>query len=87
VAPLTPEVKSRAGIPDNVNGLLVRQVTPDGRAASAGIQAGDVIREVNRTPVRTVEDLQAAVRSNADRPTLLLVNREGRDLFVAVRPS
>ena len=87
VAPLTPELKSRAGIPDDVTGLLVQQVAPQGRAAGAGIQAGDVIRSVNRTPVRTVEDLQAAVKSNADRPTLLLVNREGRDLFVAVRPS
>lgn len=87
VAPLTPELASRAGVPKDVRGLLVQEVNPDGRAADAGIQAGDVIQEVNRKPVATVEELRAAVRTTTDRPTLLLVNREGRDLFVTVRPS
>jgi Do/DeqQ family serine protease len=88
VAPITPAMRSRAGVPDDVNGLLVQEVAPDGRAASAGIQPGDVIKQVNRQPVRYVDDLRTAVRSAAaDRPVLLLVNRDGRDLFVAVRPS
>ena len=68
-------------------GLLVQDVEPDGRAADAGIQPGDVIVEVNRKPVASVDDLRAAVRGAADRPLLLLVNREGQDLFLTVRPS
>ena len=32
-------------------------MNPDGRAADAGIQAGDIILEVNRQPVQSVEDL------------------------------
>jgi serine protease Do len=84
---LTPDLASRVGVPRDVRGLLVQEVNPDGRAADAGIQAGDVIQEVNRKPVATVEELRAAVRTTTDRPTLLLVNREGRDLFVTVRPS
>jgi Do/DeqQ family serine protease len=87
VAPLTAETASRARVPRNVRGLLVEEVNPDGRAADAGVQAGDVIQEVNRKPVETVEDLRSAVRSSTDRPLLLLVNREGRDLFVTVRPA
>jgi Do/DeqQ family serine protease len=87
VAPLTPELASRAGVPKDVHGLLVQEVNPDSRAAEAGIQAGDVIQEVNRKPVETVEQLRAAVRATTDRPTLVLVNREGRDLFVTVRAS
>jgi serine protease Do len=65
----------------------VQQVNPDGRAADAGIEAGDIILEVNRQPVQSVEELRAAVRKTTDRPTLLLVSREGRELFVTVRPS
>ncbi|HEY7450864.1 MAG TPA: DegQ family serine endoprotease [Vicinamibacterales bacterium] len=87
VAPLTPELASRAGVPKDVHGLLVQEVNPDSRAAEAGIQAGDVIQEVNRKPVETVEELRAAVKATTDRPTLVLVNREGRDLFVTVRGS
>ena len=68
--------------------MVVQQVNPDGRAADAGIQAGDVILEVNRQPVQSVDELKAALRKSPEqRPTLLLVSREGRDLFVTVKPS
>ena len=87
VAPLTPELASRAGLPRDARGLVVQEVNPDGRAAEAGVQAGDVIQEVNRQPVQSVDELRAAVRRTSDRPVLLLVNREGRDLFLTVRPS
>jgi S1-C subfamily serine protease len=87
VAPLTPETAARAGIRGNVKGLLVQNVEPDSRAADAGIQPGDVIVEANRKSVTSVDELRAAVRGTPDRPLLLLVNREGRDLFVTVRPS
>lgn len=87
VAPLTPEVASRAGIPNDVRGLIVQDVNPDGRAAVAGIRAGDVIVEVNRKPVASVEELRAAVRGASERPLLVLVNRGGNDLFLTVKAS
>jgi len=69
-------------------GLVVQDVDPDGRAADAGIRAGDVIQEVNRQPVKTVDELRAAVRKSTDKPTLLLISREGvGDVFVTVKPS
>ena len=87
VAPLTPELAARVGVDRDTKGLLVQDVDPDGRAAAAGILPRDVIQEVNRKPVQTVDELRAAVKTSSDRPVLLLVNREGRDLFVTVRPS
>jgi serine protease Do len=87
VAPLTPELAAQAKLPRNTKGVVVQDVNPDGRAADAGIAAGDIILEVNRQPVQSVEELRAAVRKTTDRPTLLLVSREGRELFVTVRPS
>jgi S1-C subfamily serine protease len=62
-------------------------VNPNGRAADAGIQPGDVIEEVNRQPVNTVDDLRATVRKTTDRPLLVLVNRQGSEIFVTVRPA
>ena len=91
VAPLSPDAASRAGLGKDAHGVVVRQVNPDGRAADAGIQPGDIILEVNRQPVQSVDDLRSAVRRAAEKPTLLLVRRaeagEGRDLFVTVRPE
>jgi len=91
VSPLSPEDARQAGLDRNAHGVLVRQVNPDGRAADAGIQPGDIILEVNRQPVQSVEDLRTAVRAAAEKPTLLLVRRsngdEGHDIFVTVRPE
>jgi hypothetical protein len=47
---------------------------------------GDIIVEADRQPLRSTADLEAALRSAQARPVLLLVNREGQTVFVAVRP-
>ena len=87
VAPLTPELASELRIPKGTRGLVVRDVDPDGRAADAGIRAGDVIQEVNRQQVTSVDELRAAVRHSVEKPALLLVNRQGADVFVTVKPA
>ena len=87
MAPLTPELAARAKAPKETRGLFVEDVDPDGRAAAAGLQPGDIIQEVNRQAVTSVDDLRTAVKKSADRPTLMLITRQGRDIFVTVRPS
>jgi serine protease Do len=87
VAPLTPALANRFNLPKDAKGVVVQDVNPDGRAADAGIQAGDVIEQVNREPVNSVEELRTAVRRTSGKPVLLLLNREGRELFVTVRPA
>jgi Do/DeqQ family serine protease len=67
-------------------GLLVENLDPDGRAADAGIQRGDVIEAVNRQPVKTVEELRTALKTHNDRPALVLIHRDNADLFVTVKP-
>ena len=87
VAPLTAERAEQANVPQGTKGVIVRDVNPDGRAADAGIQPGDVIQQVNREQVRSVQEFQSAVRRNPGKPALLLISRDGRNLFVAVRPN
>jgi len=87
VTPLTPELAERTKASKDAHGLVVEDVNPNGRAADAGIQAGDVIQEVNREPVKSIDDLRAALKKTTDKPTLLLIQRQGSNLFVTVKPS
>jgi serine protease Do len=86
VAPVTPQIARQMGI-KATHGLVVQDVDPDGRAADAGIQAGDVIESVNRHEVTSVDDLRSALKSSSAKPALLLVNRQGSTVFVTVRPA
>jgi Do/DeqQ family serine protease len=87
VAPLTPELASRLRLPKDVRGIVVEDVDPNGRAADADIRPGDVIVEVNRQAVTSVEELRTAVHRSTDKPTLLLINRQGADMFRTVKPA
>jgi Do/DeqQ family serine protease len=82
--PLTPEIASQLGLARGVQGVVVDSVDPDGPAANAGIERGDVIQRVNNQPVRTAEEVRGALSKSGDRPTVLLVNRRGQTMFLAV---
>jgi putative serine protease PepD len=54
--PIPEQVAQQAGVPQ---GLYVRQVVPGSPAASAGLQSGDVITEIDGQPATSTDQLQA----------------------------
>lgn len=86
VQPMTPDIASQLGIDRNTQGLVVTRVDPASPAAESGIQQGDVITEANRQAVRSAENLRSVIEQGNDRPVLLLINRGGQTIYVAVRP-
>jgi serine protease Do len=81
---LTPQLAQQLGVPE-ATGVLVQQVEDGGRAQAAGISAGDVIVEVDRRPVASVDALQRALKEHAaGTPLLMLVRREGQPLYLTV---
>ena len=84
VLPLTAEIASQLGLGRSEQGVAVAAVDPNGAAAAAGIDNGDVIQKVNGKPVRTGDDVHRAIGSSTDRPAVLLVNRGGQTRFLAV---
>lgn len=69
VAVAPPHVARRlrgaVGLPDR-DGVLVREVEPDGPADRAGIASGDLVVAVAGQPVRSVDDLHAALADATD---------------------
>jgi serine protease Do len=76
--PLNPEERRQAGVP---GGLVVEDA--QGRAAEAGIQAGDVVLSVDGTPLQSVEQLRKMVQGH-DKQIALLIQRGDVRLFVPV---
>ncbi len=53
---ITPELESAFHLP-SPNGAVVSEVLPDSPAAKGGIEVGDIITEVNNTPVKNASDV------------------------------
>jgi S1-C subfamily serine protease len=84
VTPVTPQIAEQLELPRGEKGLVVTDLDPAGAAASAGIEEGDVITRVNDRAVADVPALREAMAAHTDKPVLMLVNRRGASLFVAV---
>jgi serine protease Do len=83
VESLDAETARELRLPADTNGVVVTDVDPGSHAAEAGLRKGDVIQEVNHQSVKSVSDFERMVGKSKDA-ALLLVNRFGNTLFVAV---
>jgi serine protease Do len=87
LSPLTPDLAHRLNLPETVHGAVVTGVQPGSRAAEAGLRPGDVIQEIDKTPVRSPQDLKKALGQDSKRTHLALVLREGITHYVAIPPE
>jgi serine protease Do len=84
---LTADIRQQLGLPGDVKGVVVTNV-PDGSPASdAGLQRGDVIEQINRQPVNSVNDYQRLISQAGKQSLVLLINRGGNTAFVVVQPE
>jgi serine protease Do len=80
---LTPELAARLGV--EPEGLLVESVASGSLGEEIGLQAQDVILEVDRTPLKTTQDYQKAVRAHPkDVPMLLRVRRGSQTIYITL---
>ncbi|MBI3637581.1 MAG: Do family serine endopeptidase [Candidatus Rokubacteria bacterium] len=83
VRPVTPELARQLTL-RNTEGVVVTRTEDGSAAAEAGIQRGDVIREINRQRVRTIADYERLTKDVKDGDRLtLLVQRGPTSLYVA----
>jgi serine protease Do len=84
---ITPDAQKQLHLP-STRGALVTEVKPGSPAQDGGLRAGDVIKEVNRTPVNGAADLQAALKNAQKGANVTLrVERQGQTLFLAFELS
>jgi len=77
VAELTADVARRFELEPEQQGVVIVDVEPGSPAEQQGLQQGDLIEEVDRIPVKSVEDFKKAVTKAKGKDTLLLLVRRG----------
>jgi serine protease Do len=84
ITDLTLALASRLEMPLTTRGVVITEVFPDGLAQQAGLASGDVIQEVNRQVVRSVQDLRGRLEHATDASLVFLVNRRGTTWYALV---
>ena len=80
---LDAKTAQRAGIAPGA-GVLVTAVQPDSPAEKAGVRAGDILLEVNRTKVTSVAEAQAQAQRAEGGSLLVFLKRGDASLFAAL---
>ena len=85
VEDLTPELAKNFGLSE-AKGVVVVQVEDGSSSAEAGLRAGDVILEIDQSPVKDVKDFGRKIESyKAGDTVLILAKRRGATVFLTLK--
>ncbi|MGH7228107.1 MAG: Do family serine endopeptidase, partial [Nitrospiraceae bacterium] len=88
VQALDAAMMGQLNLPSKTTGVVINHVETGGAAEAAGLQRGDVIQEVNHEVIKSLEDYQrASAKIKKEEMAVLLLSRQGNNLFVAVNPK
>ena len=84
---LTPQIAESLGL-EKAEGVVVSAVEPGSAADDAGIRRGDVLMEIDRRPIRNLDEYRKSVAAiKKGRGVLFLVRRGDSTLFLALKPQ
>jgi serine protease Do len=87
LATLDDKLRAQFSISEDVDGVVITELKPDGNAAQKGLEPGDVILEINQDSVASPGDVASMIAKAVEAgrtSVLLLVNRSGDRRFIVV---
>lgn len=82
VSDITPEIAHRYGLEDT-EGVLIVKIDPNGTGAEAGLQVGDIIKEINRRSVRSAKEYRKRMKELKNEKKLRILVRR-KEIFTII---
>lgn len=83
VQQITPEIQKRLGLAD-AEGVIVSSVRPDSPAGAAGLRRGDIVKEVDRKPVKNMKEYNKAIAGTEKKDVVLMLIMRGNNMIYVV---
>jgi serine protease Do len=85
VRPLDPELARRLGFDEGEQGIVVTGTTAGSKAEKAGIEQGDLIKEINRKPVSNLSEFRKHLESIEKGEEIRLLIKRGQSGFLVAK--
>ncbi|MDA8173252.1 MAG: Do family serine endopeptidase [Nitrospiraceae bacterium] len=87
VMDLTGDISKQLGLGSDLNGVVIIDVQDGTPAFDSGLKRGDIIKEIEKKPVRDISDFKRlAARTPADEKTVLfLISRAGKSFYTTLK--
>lgn len=82
---LEPDTAARLGYDESEKGVLVTGVEGGSKADKAGIQQGDLVKEINRKPVTGMEDFRKQLNQVKKGDPIMLLLKRGQSGFIVAK--
>ena len=82
---LEPDMAARLGYDEAEKGVLVTGVESGSKADKAGVQQGDLVKEINRKPVAGMEEFRKQLNEVKKGDPIMLLLKRGQSGFVVAK--
>lgn len=84
VETLDRHTAERLGLRSDAQGVIIKNIVDQSPAAYSGLRLGDVLLEINREQVQSVDDFKSLVSRYEGKTLILLVSRGGRLYYLSL---
>jgi len=88
VQELTPDLATGLGLDSNEKGVVITEITPETPSEEAGLQRGDLIKEIGKNRIDSISDFRASVskiKKQRKERVLLLITRDRHTYYVTLQ--
>jgi serine protease Do len=86
VGDIDAEARKKFNIPESTRGVIVKEIDENSACFEAGIRVGDVIQEIEQTPLKNADDAVAlSEKLKKEKQVLLRVSTRGASRYVVVK--
>jgi serine protease Do len=82
---LEPDMAARLGYDEAEKGVLVTGVESGSKADKAGVQQGDLVKEINRKPVAGMEEFRKQLKQVKKGDPIMLLLKRGQSGFIVAK--
>ena len=81
---MNQELAEKYGYSAKIPGVIIVSIKPNSVAERSGLRKGDIIIEIDRIPVRNIDDYRESMEKNADNLILMKIQRRNQRIYLTI---